>query len=117
MLQVPTAVLAYDGDEDVKPAHAGMTVGGEIEVAIGTEGGEHLVAGGVDGGTHILHTAHAVAGDAHPPDVEATLPTRHVGGEVEPFAVGRDGGMGVTGQRVVGQRHLGGLAPGSVGTT
>ena len=88
-------------DEDVEAAEAGMTVGGEIEVAVGTEGGEHLVARGVDGLTEVLYTARLIAADeAAAPDVESSQTAGHVADEVQPFAVRGYGGMGETGERV-----------------
>ena len=77
-----------------------MAVGGEVEVAVGSEGGEHLVAGGVDRFTEILQTADLIAMDLTAPDVESSQATGHVADEVEPLSVGRDGGMGETGEGV-----------------
>ena len=73
-----------------------MTVGREIEVAVGTEGGEHLVTGGVDGFSEVFQTAHLVANELATPDVEASQTTGHIAGEIQPLPVRRDGGMGET---------------------
>ena len=107
-------VLADMGDEDVEPAKPGVPVAGEIEVAVGPKGGKFLVAGRVDGGAQVLYAAESGYREAHAPDVETALAARHVGREVEPFAVGREGGMGKTRQRIAGELHLRDLAPSGI---
>ena len=111
---MPLPVFAHLGYVDVEPAHAGMPVGREIEVAIGTESRELLVARCVDGFAHVLHAAETGTCQAHAPDVESALASRHVGHEVEPLPVGRNGRMRIAGKRVAGKLHLLRLAPGSI---
>ena len=77
--------------------------------------GKHLVARGVDGLAEILHAAEAASRDAYAPDVEAALASGHVADEVEPVAVGRDGGMGKAGERVAADLQFRWLAQGCVG--
>ena len=92
-----------------------MAVAGEVEVAVGAEGGEQLVAGRVDGCAQVLGTARLVVGQQScAPDVVAPQTAGHVAHEVEPLAVGRHSRVGVAGERVLGNAHLGGLAPGGI---
>ena len=88
------------GAVDVEAAHTRVTVGGEIEFAVGAEGGEHLIAGAVDRRAEILHRADAVAVETRAPDVISAQAARHIGDEIEPASVGRDGGMSVGGERI-----------------
>ena len=105
MLKHITSRLAGVSNEDVKTSHARMTVGREIEVAVGTERGKHLVARRVYRLPKILHTAIAGRRYAHAPDVEPALAAGHVRDEIEPLAIGRHSWMGKAGERVLGKLH------------
>ena len=80
MLYGPSACQRVGfGDEDVKSAHAGMTVGRKIQVAIGSEGGEFLVAGSIYRFTHILYGNHvARGGELCAPYIESSHSPRHI---------------------------------------
>ena len=104
------------GAVKVEAAHSAASVAGEIEFAVGAEGGETLVARRVNGRSEIFNRANAVAArDAGAPKVEAAHTARHVGGEIEPAAVGRRGRVGVRGERVGSDFQSLGLAPRRVG--
>ena len=75
------------GNEEVEASHAGMAVGGEIEVTVGSEGGEHFVTRGVDRLAEILRGSRLIANELATPDIEASQTTGHVTGEIQPFAV------------------------------
>ena len=104
------------GAVKVEATHSSAPVAGEIEFAVGAERREALVARRVDGRPEIFNRADAVAGgDAGAPKVEAAHAARHVGGEIEPAAVGRGGRVGVRGECVGGDFQGLGLAPCRVG--
>ena len=109
-------VLVGMRNKDVVTAKARMTRTGKIKVAIRPEGRERLVTLRVDRAVEVLYPSQAVRCDAHAPNVETSLATRHVAREVKPLAIGRDSGMGKTGERVFGDLHRRWLAPGSIGT-
>ena len=110
------AYSVLGGAVKVESAHAAASVAGEIEFAVGAERREALVARRVNGRSEIFNRANAVAArDAGAPKVEAAHAARHVGGEIEPAAVGRGGRVGVRGERVGGDFQSLGLAPCRVG--
>ena len=100
MRDVVAAVLAHMCDEDVVATQSRMAGAGEIEVAVVAERGEGLVALGVNGCPKVLNPAEAGRGNADAPNVKPALATGHVRGEIEPFAVGRNGGMGKARERI-----------------
>ena len=112
--RVAARLRIHRGHVYVQPAHAFMAIAGEVEVAIGTESGKHLVPWGIDGLPKVLRAAQPRGSEPCPPQVEPSLPARHVGDEIQPLAIGRDGGVGVTGERVDANLQRGGLAPSGV---
>ena len=103
MFQEVASVASHLRDEDVEASHSGMSVGREIEVAVGPERRKHLVALCIDGFSKVLHAGRSRCGEPDTPDVESSLAARHVACEVEPLPIGRDGRMGIARQRVAGQ--------------
>ena len=93
-------------DEDVETSHSRVAVAREVEVAIGSEGREHLVARRVDGVAQVLNATECSSYESDSPNVKSTLSTRHIRTEIEPLAIGRDGGVGVAGECVVGDFHF-----------
>ena len=93
------------GNKQVQTTHAGMSVTGEIQQAVGTHIGETLVALGIDLWAHILEGTVLVL-EVDAPDVGAALASGHIAGEVEPLAIGADGGVGIVAERVGGNLKL-----------
>ena len=89
------------GDIDVESAHAHMSVTTEVEVAVRSESRKHLVAWRIDRFAEVFHTTQSCGGDAHTPDVETTHATWHVRDKIEPFAIGRDSGMGIAAKGIL----------------
>ena len=96
---------------DVESAHAHVSVAAEIEVAVGAERREHLVARCVDRLTEVFHTAQSCGSEAYAPDVETAHASGHVADKIQPFAIGADGGVGITAQRVACNLQLCSLSP------
>ena len=87
-----------------------MAVAGEVEKRVGAHIGELLVTPGVDVGSEVFERPFGV-GYVDAPEVLATVSARHVGGEDEPFAVGRYCRMSNGRERVGGDFILHRLAP------
>ena len=103
---------------DIEPSEAGVTVAGEIKIAIRAEGGEHLVAWGVDGRTQILH--HTCLGSTQQsaaPNVKSAHATTHIADEIQPLSIGTHSGVGETAGGIVGDDKLLRFAPGGIATT
>ena len=49
------------GPEEIKSAHADMSVAGEVQVSVRSEGRKHLVSFRIDRSSHILYTTQAAA--------------------------------------------------------
>ena len=105
------------GAVEVEPSEARCAPSaGEVEFAAGTEGWEALVAGGIDRRTEIFQTTEAVtAAHLDAPQVKPSKAAGHIGGKIQPAAIGRRCRMGVGGKRVGGDGKLGGFAPLGIG--
>lgn len=79
--------------EEVEPAVAGVSVGGEIERAVGVDGGVHLIAGGVDLRTEVLHVDPFFAVQLRHVEVFSAHAVRGIGDEIEGVARGAQRGM------------------------
>ncbi len=79
----------------VETSHAGVSVRGEIHIAVEAERGEHLIARGVHRLAKIFYHPYSVGIELRPPNVETAHAARHIRHKVKPPAVGRYGGVGV----------------------
>ena len=102
--------------EEVEPAVAGVSVGGEIERAVRVDGGIHLIAGGVDLCAEVLHVDPFFAVQLRHVEVFSAHAVRGIGDEIEGVARGAQRGMPY-GDAAVGEEFdLLRLAPFAAGT-
>ena len=111
MLQEITPILTHLGNEDIQSTQSGMTVGGEVQIAVRAESREHLVALGIHRTTDILHATQTSSGDTTAPDIQSALAPGHVGHEIEPLFIGRYGRVRITGEGVAGKLQGCSLTP------